>query len=144
MQTPLPNQSSGKIFLCPSEPAVISGGEQANECTSEPRSYRHICCGDRPFEPKRGTSSTSSSVQHVADDQPATVNIAHDRLSALDPASQTMTLAALVSTPDDQCTGEKTFFMGMNPEDNGAFWSVACSNGKSYHLPCCPLIFSAE
>jgi len=26
------------------------------------------------------------------------------------------------------------FFMGMDPKDNSAFWSVRCTNGKSYEI----------
>jgi hypothetical protein len=43
-------------------------------------------------------------------------------------------LAHIVTSSGDRCTGTKAFFMGLNPKDNEAYWSVGCTNGKSYEV----------
>jgi hypothetical protein len=43
-------------------------------------------------------------------------------------------LAHIVESSGDLCTGTTAFFMGLNPKDNEAYWSVRCTNGKSYEV----------
>jgi hypothetical protein len=59
-------------------------------------------------------------------------NPAHDRLMHADLATRATALGLMVVSSGDSCKGRDTFFMGMNSQDNGAFWSVHCTNGKSY------------
>lgn len=65
---------------------------------------------------------------------PATGNVAHDLLLTKTPDVRTMFLAKVVASSGDRCTGTKAFFMGLNPKDNEAYWSVGCTNGKSYEV----------
>jgi hypothetical protein len=52
----------------------------------------------------------------------------------LTPDFRALALAQIVVGSGDRCTGTTTFFMGMNPRDNDAYWSVRCTNGKSYQI----------
>lgn len=58
----------------------------------------------------------------------ATGNKAHDVLVALPADQQAKALGQVVG---EGCVGKLPFFMGMAP-DNKAFWSIRCTNGKSY------------
>lgn len=62
---------------------------------------------------------------------PRTGNIANDKLLALSAAEQAYALGAIVN---DNCTGDKVFYMGIDATDNGAFWSVHCVGGGSYEV----------
>lgn len=33
---------------------------------------------------------------------------------------------------DENCQGNRAFYMGSIPEDRTAYWSVGCTSGKSY------------
>ena len=61
-----------------------------------------------------------------------TGNVGHDRMSSLSPAQQAKLLGMGVP-----CVGTEAFFQGMSP-NNEAFWSVRCSNGKSYQTMLTP------
>lgn len=63
-----------------------------------------------------------------------TGNLAHDMLLAKTSDVRTMFLARVVESSGDRCTGTKAFFMGLNPKDKEAYWSVRCTNGKSYEV----------
>lgn len=64
-----------------------------------------------------------------------TGNPAHDRLLALDPVTQATALGRIVESSGDTCTGENAFFMGQDPSDQQALWSVRCANsGESYEV----------
>jgi hypothetical protein len=65
-----------------------------------------------------------------------TGNPAHDRLSALDPITQANALARIVESSGDACSGgENAFFMGQDPSDLSALWSVQCANNReSYQV----------
>ena len=65
---------------------------------------------------------------------PSTGNIAHDLLSTKPADVRAAFLGRVVASSGDSCTGTKTFFMGLNPKDNEAYWSVGCTNGKSYEV----------
>lgn len=57
-----------------------------------------------------------------------TGNIAQDMLVAYSNGEQALFLG---KTASEGCLGTEAFFMGMDREKD-AFWSVRCSNGKSY------------
>lgn len=65
---------------------------------------------------------------------PRTGNVAHDQLLNLDPAARASFLATIVLSSGDRCVGTDAFFMGLHPQDQEAYWSVRCSNGKSYEV----------
>jgi hypothetical protein len=65
---------------------------------------------------------------------PKTGNLAHDLLSTKPEDVRAMFLAHVVESSGYLCTGTKTFFMGLNPKDNEAYWSVRCTSGKSYEV----------
>ena len=76
--------------------------------------------------------------------QPATVvatmlcasafaNQAHDIISAMPEAKRSEVLTGFMSKSGEPCKVERTFFQGFDKKD-AAFWSVACSNKKSYSI----------
>src|ERR1700722_981819 len=61
-------------------------------------------------------------------------NAAHDQLAALPDSTRILALATIVKK---SCVGTRAFFMGMASNHN-AYWSVACTNGKSYVVEIAP------
>jgi hypothetical protein len=55
-------------------------------------------------------------------------------LLELDADARAATLGSVVTASGDKCRGNAAFFRGMNPKDNEAYWSVRCTNGKSYEV----------
>lgn len=72
------------------------------------------------------TSAPSSPSPSVARH---TQNEAHDRLMALPEDQQAGFLGA-----DAGCTGDRVFIRGVDPKSGKAFWTVHCTNGKSYAI----------
>ena len=64
----------------------------------------------------------------------ATGNVAQDGLVRLPPAARAKMLGSIVVSSGDTCTGEDSFFMGINRRNIQAFWSVRCTNGRSYEV----------
>lgn len=60
-----------------------------------------------------------------------TQNEAHDRLVALPPDQRAAFLAAGVG---EGCLGDLSFLRGLDPKSGRSFWTVHCTNGKSYQL----------
>lgn len=61
----------------------------------------------------------------------STGNPSHDKLSALSETGQAIVLGqAVVGRP---CEGTRAFYMGMDKE-RAAYWSVGCSDGRSYQI----------
>jgi hypothetical protein len=59
-------------------------------------------------------------------------NLANERLATSSAAKRRETLRSVIASAGDPCPGvERTFFNG-SAKDGSAFWSVACSNGRSY------------
>jgi hypothetical protein len=58
-----------------------------------------------------------------------TGNEANDRLFALTKGGQASALGVVIG---EGCVGSYAFYMGSSPSDHSAFWSVSCTNGKSY------------
>ena len=86
----------------------------------------HWACTPNP--PKKATTPEYSY------SSPSTGNVAHDMLLAKTSGVRAFALAHIVTSSGDRCTGTKAFFMGLNPKDNEAYWSVGCTNGKSYEV----------
>jgi hypothetical protein len=63
-----------------------------------------------------------------------TGNPAHDILLTLSPSDQATSLGKSVG---EGCVGDYAFFMGM-AKDKNVFWSVRCTNGKSYEVMISP------
>src|SRR5215471_10576431 len=62
-------------------------------------------------------------------------NPAHQRLLALDSPARATALGVMVNSSSSYlCKGKDAFFQGLDPKDNVAFWSVRCTNGKSYQV----------
>jgi hypothetical protein len=78
---------------------------------------------------KSKTSSTETA------NIPTTGNVAHDQLLALGPNERAVALAKVVG---EGCVGEYAFFMGLANDTKNAFWSVRCTNGKSYEVQVSP------
>lgn len=72
-------------------------------------------------QPRRPQETTSS-------------NPAHEVLLQADPRLRARALAAIVSSSGDACIGKTTFFMGLDPNDRRAYWSVTCSNRRSFEV----------
>lgn len=67
-------------------------------------------------------------------DAAASSNPAHDALSSMSEAQQAMYLGQMTG---HECEGTKAFFRGLSNSGRSkgnAFWSVGCSNGKSYSI----------
>jgi spore coat protein U-like protein len=64
----------------------------------------------------------------------STANVAHNMLSNLDAGSRAAALGVVVTSSGDRCSGKDSFFMGLDPKDNEAYWSVRCTNGTSYEV----------
>jgi hypothetical protein len=82
-----------------------------------------------PSEPSNSRSPTDNE-----EPQSASGNVAHDQLVRLDPFARAKMLGSIVVSSGDTCTGEDSFFMGINRRNIQAFWSVRCTNGKSYEV----------
>lgn len=80
------------------------------------------------------TSPPKTSTPEYSYSTPKTGNLAHDLLSTKPEDVRAMFLAHVVESSGYLCTGTKTFFMGLNPKDNEAYWSVRCTSGKSYEV----------
>jgi len=76
------------------------------------------------------TTNTPDGSVRVSGTQ-STGNISHNQLLALGANAQASLLG---QTVNEGCTGEYAFFMGLDKETNDAFWSVRCTNGKSYSV----------
>jgi len=72
--------------------------------------------------------STSTSAANTA--VQSTGNVTHDRLLGLGASAQALLLGQIVG---EGCIGEYPFYMGMDKEAN-AYWSVRCTDGKSYQV----------
>ncbi|MGA2716010.1 MAG: hypothetical protein ABSG41_23160 [Bryobacteraceae bacterium] len=59
-----------------------------------------------------------------------TGNPAHDRLAALGTSAQASLLGQIAG---EGCSGDSAFYMGMDKETR-AYWSVRCTNGRSYQV----------
>jgi hypothetical protein len=71
-----------------------------------------------------GSSPPTSAIQ-------STGNATHDHILALGASAQALVLGEAVN---EGCSGEYAFYMGMVKETKEAFWSVRCTNGKSYEV----------
>lgn len=58
-------------------------------------------------------------------------NPANDKMLALLPSEQASALGDVVKAG---CVGNRAFYMGMSRKDHSAYWSVGCTNGKSYEV----------
>jgi len=76
---------------------------------------------------KDGTGSHQETVGSSAG---RTGNEAHDRLSLLTVDEQASFLGKIIN---EGCIGSRAFYAGMG-DDRSAFWSVGCTNGKSYQI----------
>jgi hypothetical protein len=80
------------------------------------------------------TACNSGSGVSTAVSDAGTGNAAHDMLSKLDVGARASALGGIVASSGDRCRGKDAFFMGSDPKDNEAYWSVRCTNGKSYEV----------
>jgi hypothetical protein len=63
----------------------------------------------------------------------ASANQAHDRIARLPQSQRNEFLTEFMSRSGDPCDVTKSFFQGFD-ERKAAFWSVACSNKKTYSI----------
>ena len=75
-------------------------------------------------------SPTSETRRISATDAISTGNGVSDQLAGLPKYAQADLLAKVVN---DNCTGTDAFFMGA-AEDHQAFWSVRCTDGRSFQV----------
>jgi hypothetical protein len=75
--------------------------------------------------------STNASSSQIA----TTGNPAHDILLTLSPSDQATSLGKSIG---EGCVGSYAFFMGMARDTKNVFWSVRCTNGKSYEVMISP------
>jgi hypothetical protein len=80
------------------------------------------------------TTASKATTPEYSYSTPSTGNVTHDMLLAKPADVRASVLAHIVESSGDLCTGTKAFFMGLNPKDNEAYWSVRCTNGKSYEV----------
>src|SRR5207247_11019754 len=87
--------------------------------------------------------SQKSSVSRSPDSsssRPATTgNPAHDILLTQSPSGQATFLGKSVG---EGCVGSYAYFMGM-AKDKNVFWSVRCTNGKSYEVMISPDVYGS-
>jgi hypothetical protein len=74
---------------------------------------------------------TKTSSSQIA----STGNPAHDILLSLSPSDQATSLGKSVG---EGCVGNYAYFMGMARDTRNVFWSVRCTNGKSYEVMISP------
>jgi hypothetical protein len=74
-----------------------------------------------------GTTSRTSAPTVAVEN---TGNPAHDRLMGLGASAQALLLGQIAG---EGCSGDSAFYMGMDKETN-AYWSVRCTNGRSYQV----------
>lgn len=72
--------------------------------------------------------SETASNSPTRTDAIQTGNPAHDRLVALGTSAQASSPGQIAG---EGCSGESAFYMGMDNETR-AYWSVRCTNGRSY------------
>jgi len=63
----------------------------------------------------------------------ADANQVHDRVSKLPEPKRNEVLTEFMARSGDSCEVRKSFFQGLD-ERKTAFWSVACSNKKSFAI----------
>ena len=85
---------------------------------------------DSARQPSRSVTTKTSSSQTTT-----TGNAAHDILTTLSPNDQATSLGKSVG---EGCVGNYAYFMGMARDTRNAFWSVRCTNGKSYEVMITP------
>jgi hypothetical protein len=68
----------------------------------------------------------------------ASQNALNDNLIASSPTAQAERLGKAVQLFGDPCVGKTPFYMGMYTPTHAAFWSVKCTNGKSYEVELLP------
>jgi hypothetical protein len=102
--------------------------------TQPSKIFRYAIIGTLPLLCSCNTAPTKATTPEYSYSSPATGNVAHDLLLTKTSDVRTMFLARVVESSGDRCTGTKAFFMGLNPKDNEAYWSVGCTNGKSYEV----------
>ena len=100
------------------------------------RALRYAILGSLPlyWGCTPNTTPTKATTPEYSYTSPSTGNVAHDHFLKLTPDFRALALAQIVVGSGDMCTGTTTFFMGMNLMDNDAYWSVRCTNGKSYQI----------
>lgn len=88
-----------------------------------------------PSTPPSAMSSSEQSLKQAsASDYASGRNIANAQLLALPASEQAGALAKAVG---EGCSGIQAFYMGSSKQDE-AFWSVKCSNSKSYAVMISP------
>jgi len=80
---------------------------------------------------KSSVSRSNNSSSQVA----TTGNPAHDILLTLSPSDQATSLGKSVG---EGCVGNYAYFMGIARDTRNVFWSVRCTNGKSYEVMISP------
>jgi len=80
------------------------------------------------------TTESKTTTPEYLHTSPSTGNLAHDMLMTKPPDFRASALANIAASSGYRCTGKEAFFMGLNPKDNEAYWSVRCTNGKSYEI----------
>jgi hypothetical protein len=67
-----------------------------------------------------------------------TGNGANDMILALPESKQSYGLGVIVNSAGYSCVGQRTFYMGISPKDQFAYWSIGCTNGQSYQVEFAP------
>src|SRR5471030_1967117 len=100
--------------------------------------FRYALLGTLPLSwgctPNTGTPQSATPESSYTSPSPSTGNTGHDLFLTLTPDFRALALGQIVVGSGDMCKGTTTFFMGMNPRNNDAYWSVTCTNGKSYQV----------
>ena len=73
------------------------------------------------YKPTPSVPQTGSSTQ----------NAANDLMLAKSADEQALALGLVAG---EGCHGRRAFYMGISPTDHSAYWSVRCSNGRSYEV----------
>jgi predicted nucleic acid-binding Zn ribbon protein len=81
------------------------------------------------------SSQPVATIPAPASVKPKTGNVANDRLLAMSEGEQATYLGAVV---EDNCVGERAFYMGLNRIDQNGYWSVGCTNGNKYMVAIAP------
>ena len=64
----------------------------------------------------------------------AAKNAAHAKMLNLSEEERLVLMTQFMKQSGEVCSVNKSFFQGIDPKDHTAYWSISCTNGKSYQI----------
>lgn len=61
-------------------------------------------------------------------------NAAHAKMLKFTEEERLALMTQFMQQSGEVCNADKSFFRGIDPKDDTAYWSISCTNGKSYQI----------